>query len=64
MSPRRRDIFIASILLTLIFLSGCDPHKAIEDYFGGQGLNPLAVVRSDIVPGALDTEARKQDCSC
>jgi len=43
---------IASILSVSILL-GCDPQKVVEDYFAGQGLNPLAVVRNDVMPGAL-----------
>jgi len=53
MSLRRRDAFIASVLLTSVFLSGCEPLKVMKDYFGAQGLNPLAVLRSDVGPGAL-----------
>jgi hypothetical protein len=53
MSLRRRDALIASILLTDIFLLSCEPHEVTKDYFGGQGLNPLAVVRNDVEPGAL-----------
>lgn len=49
---RRRGAFIASILSTSILL-GCDPEKVVKDYFGGQGLNPLAELRNDITPGAL-----------
>lgn len=53
MSLRRRDAFVASVLLISIFLLGCDQRTVIKDYFAGQGLNPLAVVRSDVGPGAL-----------
>lgn len=48
----KRLASIASILSISILL-GCDPQKVVEDYFGGQGLNPLAVVRNDVMPGAL-----------
>ena len=53
MSLRTRDAFIAPVLLASIFLSGCEPLKVMKDYFGAQGLNPLAVLRSDVGPGAL-----------
>jgi len=55
MDPRKSDASIASILSICIsiFLLGCDPQKVVKDYFGGQGLNPLAVVRNDVGPGAL-----------
>ena len=43
-----RDALIASILLTSIFLLGCEPYKVMKDYFGAQGLNPLAVLRGDV----------------
>lgn len=49
---RKRLGSIAPILSISILL-GCDPQKVVEDYFGGQGLNPLAVVRNDVSPGAL-----------
>jgi hypothetical protein len=49
---RKRLGSIAPILSISILL-GCDPQKVVEDYFGGQGLNPLAVVRNDVRPGAL-----------
>lgn len=48
----KRLASIASILSISILL-GCDPQKVVEDYFGGQGLNPLAVIRNDVMPGAL-----------
>ena len=32
-------------------LVGCEPHKVMGDYFGAQGLNPLAVLRSDVGAG-------------
>ena len=55
MDPRKSDASIASILSISIsiFLLGCDLQKVVKDYFGGQGLNPLAVVRNDVGPGAL-----------
>ena len=58
MSLRGRDAFIASVLLTSIFLLGCEPYKLMKDYFGAQGLNPLAALRSDVEPGALILKQR------
>jgi len=58
MSLRGRDAFIASLLLTSIFLLGCEPYKVMTDYFGAQGLNPLAALRSDVGPGALILKQR------
>jgi len=58
MSLRRRDAFIASVLLTSIFLLSCEPYKLMTDYFGAQGLNPLAALRSDVGPGALILKQR------
>ena len=58
MSLRRRDAFIVSVLLTSIFLLGCEPHSVMRDYFGAQGLNPLAVLRSDVGAGALILKQR------
>jgi len=61
MSLRRRDTFIASLLSTSIFLLGCEPQKVMKDYFGAQGLNPLAVLRSDVGAVCPDTEAEGKD---
>ena len=58
MTLRRRDAFIASVLLTSIFLLSCEPYKLMTDYFGAQGLNPLAALRSDVGPGALILKQR------
>jgi hypothetical protein len=49
---RKRLASIASILSISILL-GCDPQQVVVHYFSGQGLNPLAVVRNDVMPGAL-----------
>ena len=58
MSLRGRDAFIASVLLTSIFLLGCEPYNVMKDYFGAQGLNPLAVLRSDVGVDALILKQR------
>jgi hypothetical protein len=58
MSLRRGDAFIASLLLTSVFLLGCEPLKVMKDYFGAQGLNPLAALRSDVGAGALILKQR------
>ncbi|PWT83212.1 MAG: hypothetical protein C5B58_06885 [Acidobacteria bacterium] len=43
------SIYVAAVTLVI----ACDPTKLVNDYFKGLGLNPLAVVRDDIKPGAL-----------
>src|SRR6516162_6644542 len=58
MSLRRRGAFIAFVLLTPILLLSCEPYKVMKDYFGAQGLNPLAALRSDVEPGALILKQR------
>jgi len=50
MELKRIAIVVCALTLMLV---GCDPQKLINDYFAKQGLNPLAVVRDDIKPGAL-----------
>jgi hypothetical protein len=60
MPLRRRDASMVSVLLTSIFLLGCEPYKVTKDYFGAQGLNPLAVRRSDVGAGALILKQRER----
>ena len=48
---KSKNIVFVCVLALLLF--GCDPQKVINDYFAKQGLNPLAIVRDDIQPGAL-----------
>src|ERR1700730_17528418 len=50
MKTRRLAVAVCTLVSLLV---GCDPQKMINDYFAKQGLNPLAVVRNDIKPGAL-----------
>ncbi len=51
-SPRRLWrlswlVFFASSLI------GCNPEEAIQEYFAQKGLNPLAMLRTDVEPGTL-----------
>ena len=48
-----RKMMTVSALFFAVALVSCDPQKLVNDYFARQGLNPLAVVRNDIKPGAL-----------
>src|SRR5579872_591542 len=41
------------VLGTLILLSACDPNKMANDFFTNLGLNRLAILRTDIAPGAV-----------
>ncbi len=50
---RVKSLVGISILVMASVLVGCDPQKLANDYFKSLGLNPLAVVRDDIKPGAL-----------
>jgi len=34
-------------------LIGCNPEEAIQEYFAEKGLNPLAILRTDVEPGTL-----------
>ncbi len=44
-----------AILLLLVSSSllACNPEEAIQQYFAEKGLNPLAILRTDIQPGTL-----------
>ncbi|GJL50340.1 MAG: hypothetical protein NPIRA01_15670 [Nitrospirales bacterium] len=49
---RFRSALLSVTILTAT-LVGCDPQEAIQRYFAGKGLNPLAILRTDITPGTL-----------
>jgi len=49
----RRKSGVGLLLAISTLMVGCDPQKLVNDYFKSLGLNPLAIVRDDIKPGAL-----------
>jgi hypothetical protein len=44
---------IATICIGCSLLAGCDPNKVINRFFTDLGLNRLAILRTDIKPGAV-----------
>ncbi|GJL66800.1 MAG: hypothetical protein NPIRA05_17710 [Nitrospirales bacterium] len=48
-------LFCCMLLLLLLVtsLTGCNPEEAIQQYFAEKGLNPLAILRTDVEPGTL-----------
>ncbi|MDR4501524.1 MAG: hypothetical protein MRJ96_08760 [Nitrospirales bacterium] len=51
--PGRHLVRMMSVMLFALALFGCDPEEAIHRYFAGKGLNPLAMLRTDLTPGML-----------
>jgi hypothetical protein len=59
MSKIRKTSSLALLLISLVTLDGCDPNKMADKFFSDLGLNRLAVLRTDLKPGAVilaDTE--------
>ncbi len=57
LSPNRPWVLRAFEIFLLVVLAssliGCNPEEAIQQYFADKGLNPLAILRTDIQPGTL-----------
>lgn len=52
--PSPRCLWCIMLLMFFtISLMGCNPEEAIQEYLAQKGLNPLAILRTDVEPGTL-----------
>ncbi|GJL51731.1 MAG: hypothetical protein NPIRA01_29580 [Nitrospirales bacterium] len=48
-----RGIQCCILAFFMTSMVGCNPEEAIQQYFAEQGLNPIAILRTDVEPGTL-----------
>jgi len=54
-----RSMLCLLSIVSVVFLSGCDPSKALNKAFAKLGLTRIALVRNDIQPGAVMVSGSK-----